>query len=198
MGTARRSFACRVEGCRSFPAATGLRIISVRKGKCEVRLHGGRTLDAEQGTTLVLSGAFDVVSDFVALACAELDVLVVSPPRPKYADLAVERALAIMRQELSRPRRITDLARSVGLSRAAFARRFRAAVGVPPERHWAELRMQHAARRLAETDLGLASIASEVGYRSEFAFSRAFKRWSGVAPGSYRRQRRDAPLCLAA
>ncbi len=58
--------------------------------------------------------------------------------------------------------------------------------------------MQHAARRLAETNLGLAAIAAEVGYRSEFAFSRAFKRWAGVAPGSYRRARHDAPMCLAA
>ena len=198
MDRARKSFACRVEGQRSFPAARGLRVVSVRQGSCEIRIDGGSSVEAPEGSTIILSGAFDVIAGSVELACAEIDALVVPAPKPACADLAVERALAIMRRDLAQPRRIAELARAVGLSRAAFARRFRAAVGAPPERHWVELRMQHAARRLAETDLGLAAIAAEVGYRSEFAFSRAFKRWSGVAPGSYRGARRDAPVCLAA
>lgn len=198
MSRARKSFACRVEGRRSFPAARGLRVVSVRQGSCEISIDGGSSVEAPQGSTIILSGAFDVIADSVELSCADLDVLVVPARQTACADLAVERALAIMRRDLGRPHRIAELARAVGLSRAAFARRFRAAVGAPPERHWAELRMQHAARRLAETDLGLAAIAAEVGYRSEFAFSRAFKRWSGVAPGNYRRARRDAPVCLAA
>jgi AraC-like DNA-binding protein len=74
------------------------------------------------------------------------------------------------------------------MSRAAFARRFTAAFGAPPQKKLLQERMRHAASMLQLQDDTLASIADEVGYRSEFAFGRAFKRFYGVAPGSYRQK----------
>jgi AraC-like DNA-binding protein len=89
-------------------------------------------------------------------------------------------------------------AKAVGLSRAAFARRFARALGVSPIAYLAELRLARAAQRLSECDHSLAEVATEVGYESEFAFSRAFKRRYGVPPAAYRRLRAtSAPGCLA-
>jgi transcriptional regulator GlxA family with amidase domain len=104
-------------------------------------------------------------------------------------DAAVARALDAMKRDPMRAWTVAELGRLVGLSRAAFARRFVRAVGEPPKRYLASLRLELAAHLLATTDEGLAQIAAMVGYASEFAFSRAFSRRFGVAPGGFRRQR---------
>jgi AraC-like DNA-binding protein len=104
------------------------------------------------------------------------------------ADPRIARALQRLRAQPAEPWTVAALAKAAGLSRAAFARRFLAEVGAPPLHHLAELRMQLAARLLAEGEASLASIAAEVGYESEFAFGRAFKRHTGEAPGAYRRR----------
>lgn len=117
---------------------------------------------------------------------------------PRAFDRRIARALQLMRARPTERWTVTTLARAVGLSRAAFARRFLAELGVPPLRHLTALRMDRAARRLADGDDSLAAIAAEVGYDSEFAFSRAFKRHVGEAPGVYRRRCRaeGAPAAL--
>jgi transcriptional regulator GlxA family with amidase domain len=102
-------------------------------------------------------------------------------------DPYVARALAAMKAEPARPWTVASLARVAGLSRAPFARRFREATGTSPLRWLSEHRLALAEERLVETDLGLAAIAVEIGYASEFAFSKAFKRKVGVAPGVFRR-----------
>ncbi|WP_437284043.1 AraC family transcriptional regulator [Sorangium sp. So ce406] len=106
-------------------------------------------------------------------------------------DRRVARALQLIQEKPAARWTIEALARAAGLSRAAFARRFVAELGVPPLRYVAELRMQRAAELLAEGDRSLASVAAEVGYDSEFAFSRAFKRHTGEAPGAFRRRSRS-------
>ena len=106
------------------------------------------------------------------------------------ADSRVARALRIMESRLAERWTVESLAKAAGLSRAAFARRFLSEVGVPPLRRLADLRMERAARLLAEGDDGLASIADQVGYDSAFAFSRAFKRRTGEAPIVYRHRHR--------
>lgn len=100
----------------------------------------------------------------------------------------LDRALALMLARAGEGWTVSALARAAGLSRAAFARQFQRRFGVSPMRYLADLRMREAARLLSETDATLALIAAEVGYESEFAFSRAFKRHSGEAPGTYRRK----------
>ncbi len=108
----------------------------------------------------------------------------------KPADERVARALRLLRARPAERWSVAALAKAAGLSRAAFARRFLAEIGLPPLRHLAELRMQIAARLLAEGDEPLAAIAAQIGYESEFAFGRAFKRQTGEAPGAFRRARR--------
>lgn len=103
-------------------------------------------------------------------------------------DPVVSSALQILERELARRLSVTGLAKRVGLSRSAFVRRFSAALGLPPEKYLTWLRLRRAAELLVTTDAGLAAIASEVGYASEFSFSRAFRRWYGVPPGTYRKQ----------
>jgi AraC-like DNA-binding protein len=75
----------------------------------------------------------------------------------------------------------------VGISRAAFAKRFTQLVGMPPLAYVTRWRVELALQQLRETDRTLASIASDVGYESVFAFSRAFKRLLGASPSAYRR-----------
>ncbi len=118
-------------------------------------------------------------------------------------DQRIQRALALMQARLNQRGTITRLAKQVGLSRAAFSRRFRSAVGTPPEKYFTWIRMQRAAELLLTTDYTLAAIAAEIGYSSEFAFSRAFRRFAGMPPSLYRREARcsangGAIRCLAA
>jgi AraC-like DNA-binding protein len=85
---------------------------------------------------------------------------------------------------------LDELAREIGMSRSALAERFTHFVGVPPMQYLAQWRMQLAATLLSGTSMSLAEIASEVGYGSETALSRAYKRWVGVAPADWRRGKR--------
>ena len=120
-------------------------------------------------------------------------------PRETPIDEQVERALVALRERPAERWTVARLARIACLSRAAFARRFSKAVGAAPLHHLARFRMQLAERLLVESSASLASIAAEVGYESEFAFSRAFKRHAGAAPGAFRRARKAyAPSCAAA
>jgi len=101
-------------------------------------------------------------------------------------DLAIARAVQAMRADPSRRWTVAELARLAGMSRAAFARRFRRAMGVTPLRHLTDLRMRFAAEQLTSNAEKLAAIAALVGYTSEFAFAKAFKRAFGISPGSFR------------
>lgn len=97
------------------------------------------------------------------------------------------RALACIHESPEHNWTLEALAKEAGLSRAAFARQFNAAVGEPPHNYLTRWRMGIAARLLQETDFRLSEIAARVGYKSEFSFSRTFKRWRGVAPDRFRR-----------
>jgi AraC-like DNA-binding protein len=89
---------------------------------------------------------------------------------------------------------LDTLAREVGMSRSVLAERFTHFVGIPPMQYLAQWRMQLAATLLSTTSIGLAEIADQVGYGSEAALSRAYKRSVGVAPAEWRRAKRsDAP-----
>jgi AraC-like DNA-binding protein len=103
-------------------------------------------------------------------------------------DRSVGPALALLHSRSSHPWTTEELAQQVGLSRSAFAERFANLVGVPPMRCLLKWRLQLAAARLRESPRSTAQIASEVGYESEAAFSRAFKRAFGVTPAAWRRQ----------
>ncbi|XTP37755.1 AraC family transcriptional regulator [Mycobacterium sp. TJFP1] len=103
-------------------------------------------------------------------------------------DSAVHAALHCIHDEPAQAWTVGSLAARVGVSRAAFARRFSALTGQAPMAYVTWWRMVVASRQLVRTDKALRVVATEVGYTSEFAFAKAFKRHFGVSPGSYRRQ----------
>jgi AraC-like DNA-binding protein len=82
---------------------------------------------------------------------------------------------------------VATLARTAGLSRAAFAARFTARVGEPAMSYLMSLRMQRARTLLRGEEATVAAIATRVGYQSDVAFAAAFKRATGTTPGAYRR-----------
>jgi AraC-like DNA-binding protein len=99
----------------------------------------------------------------------------------------VARALALLHRDITRRWTVDDLGREVGLSRSALADRFIRLIGVPPMHYLAGWRMQVAMQKLRNTGASLAQVADIVGYESEAAFSRAFKKTVGIAPATWRR-----------
>jgi AraC-like DNA-binding protein len=97
-------------------------------------------------------------------------------------------ALAAMHERIEGPWTLHTLARHAGLSRAVFARRFTEKVGQPPMQYLLGLRMARAMELLRGGQHALAGIAARTGYGSEAAFSTAFKRWTGLSPGGYRKR----------
>jgi AraC-like DNA-binding protein len=106
-------------------------------------------------------------------------------------DRFVARALALMHARPAHPWTVEDLAHQVGMSRSGFAQRFADLLGVPPMQYLAQWRLQLAAQQLRLADRPLASVAEDVGYESEAAFNRAFKREFGVPPATWRRNAAD-------
>jgi AraC-like DNA-binding protein len=104
----------------------------------------------------------------------------------------VGRALTAMHANPARAWTLELLAREVGLSRSALAERFTRVVGQPPMQYLTNWRMQLAASHLLGGVDGVVTVAERVGYESEAAFSRAFRKAVGVAPGQWRKQRRGA------
>lgn len=107
-------------------------------------------------------------------------------------DPTIARALALLHQRPGDPWTVEALARELHVSRATLARRFVQAVGEPPLTYLAGWRMDLAAGRLKSSNDTVGTIAGEVGYTSEYAFSRAFSRHRGQSPGRYRQAARAA------
>jgi AraC-like DNA-binding protein len=101
---------------------------------------------------------------------------------------AVGRALGLLHAQPARAWTLETLARAAGLSRSTLAERFALFMGQPPMHYLARWRMQLAARRLAEGGAKVQAVALEVGYDSEAAFSRAFKKIVGTPPAEWRRR----------
>jgi AraC-like DNA-binding protein len=107
-------------------------------------------------------------------------------------DRYVGRALALLHERPAHGWTIESLGEQVGLSRSALHQRFVDLIGQPPIQYLAQWRMQLASQLLRDTQSTVASIALEVGYDSEAAFVRAFKRLVGTPPATWRRERRRA------
>lgn len=104
-------------------------------------------------------------------------------------DRYVGRALALLHERPAHPWSIDELGREVGLSRSALHERFVRYLEQPPMQYLAHWRIQAGAQRLRESSRPVAAIAQEVGYDSEAAFCRAFKRLVGLPPAAWRRSR---------
>jgi len=104
-------------------------------------------------------------------------------------DPAVGRALSLIHGRPSEAWTVERLSQDVGLSRSSLHERFVEFIGQPPMQYLTNWRMQLASSRLRDTSAKLMEVARDVGYESEAAFSRAFKRASGLSPGAWRKQR---------
>jgi len=107
-------------------------------------------------------------------------------------DPGVGAALAHMHRAPERPWTIATLAQQVGVSRSVLAERFRHYLGEPPMTYLSRWRLQLGARMLTSTSYSVARISGDVGYESEPAFNRAFKREFGAPPARFRMQTKSA------
>lgn len=111
-------------------------------------------------------------------------------------DERLGRAITAVHREPGADWTLDSLARAAAMSRSAFAARFTTMLGEPAMRYVTRWRLQLARKRLRESDEAAAHVAEALGYRSEAAFCRAFKREFGVSPGADRRA--GAPSLLGA
>ena len=110
------------------------------------------------------------------------------------SDAQVARALRRIRERPDERWSVPAMASAVGLSRSAFAERFRAATGETPMQWLTRYRLSRAAEYLRTTDAGIREIARLTGYDSEVSISKAFRRQFGTPPGAYRKAKaRAAP-----
>jgi len=105
-------------------------------------------------------------------------------------DPMVGQALALLHARPGHPWTLAELAREVAGSRSWLAERFTYLLGYPPMQYLTQWRMQVAANLLSQSGAKVAAVAAEVGYESEAAFSRAFKKASGLSPGGWRTRRK--------
>jgi len=107
-------------------------------------------------------------------------------------DPVVGRSLALLHKRPEHPWTVAELAAAVGVSRSALVARFTRYLADPPMAYLTGWRLRLAAQALTSSSRGVADVAAAVGYESEAAFNRAFKRVFGVPPAQYRRQTRKA------
>ena len=112
-------------------------------------------------------------------------------------DPVVSKSLALLHGRVDHPWTIAELAEAVGVSRTALLDRFAKYLSEPPMAYLTRWRLQLAARALTTTPRGVSDIAAEVGYESEAAFNRAFKRHFGTPPARYQREHRSTDTSAA-
>ena len=144
------------------------------------------TIRNQPGQEVVLDRLLDLV--LITALRAWLARPASTPPGWHLAkvDEQVGAAVGLLQDRPGEPWTVASIAAAVGVSRAAFARRFTELVGVPPMAYLTEWRLALAADLLREPSATLTSVAREVGYGSPFALSAAFKRIRGVNPSEYR------------
>jgi AraC-like DNA-binding protein len=200
-GTDGAQFVCGFLGCDARPFNPLLdalpRVLHVRGGASDegvigqfVKLAVAESTARRAGGDAMLARLSELL--FVEVVRRHLSAL---PPDnvgwlSGLRDENIGRALSRLHGRPSHDWSLEELAREVGMSRSVLAERFTHFVGVPPMQYLAQWRMQLAASLLSSTSQSLAEIAERVGYGSEAALSRAFKRWVGMAPAEWRKARR--------
>ncbi len=105
------------------------------------------------------------------------------------SDKRIEKALQHLHNSPQIPWTLEKMGEEIGMSRAAFAKRFKELVGQPMFEYLTLLRVQRARELLQETNLRLYEVASQVGYESDLAFAKTFKKYTGTTPTRYRKQK---------
>ncbi len=201
-GVERAEIVCGFLGCDARPfnplLATLPRVIHLRGESDSVLRHLIALAVAESQTPK--SGSECVLSKVSELLFVEVVRRYVAALPPEkvgwFAGLRDEnigRALHKLHERPAHPWSLESLAKEVGMSRSMLAERFMHLVGIPPIQYLAQWRIQLAASQLRSSNASLAEIAERVGYGSETALSRAFKRCVGLAPASYRRRESSPP-----
>jgi AraC-like DNA-binding protein/mannose-6-phosphate isomerase-like protein (cupin superfamily) len=139
------------------------------------------------GDAAVLAKVADVfLTEFLRQYLAQQEAALVHLPVGDGECAPIAAALRLMRREPRARWTVDGLARRVGMSRTAFATRFRDSVGEPPLSHLTRVRLSQGAGYLATTSRTIGAIARDVGYDNESSFSKAFKRIYGCPPGAFR------------
>jgi AraC-like DNA-binding protein len=200
-GPERLQLVCGFLGCDALPFNP---VLTTLPTLVKVRVQGdsGNRLSALLEFAIAESACVSPGSRSVLLRIAELVFVEVlrsyltgsSDEGPSWLgglrDPVVGRALARLHAQPARPWTLPQLAREAGASRSVLAERFTYFVGHPPMLYLTRWRMQLAASRLAAGAAPVSAVAAEVGYESEAAFCRAFKKVTGVTPASWRSRRR--------
>lgn len=146
----------------------------------------------QPGAEAVITRATDILFiQSVRAYLAEIDAVAGGGWLRGLRDPNICSALALIHRHPGRPWTVEALAAEAGMSRSAFCAQFRRLVGESPHQYLTRWRMHNAASLVRDGRLSLAQVAERVGYQAEAAFSRAFKRHVGAAPGAYRRQGRS-------
>jgi AraC-like DNA-binding protein len=198
-GAVGAQYVCGFLGCDARPfnplLATLPRLIHLQRGAAS-----GDLLDRLTELTLAEAEGRRAGGDCVRLALSEL--LFVEVVRRYLASLpaggrgwlaalrdpAIGRVLALLHARPAEDWNLGALAAAAGMSRSALAGRFAQVVGQPPMQYLTRWRIQLAARRLADGPAKVGAVSREVGFASEAAFSRCFKRVTGVPPAVWRGQ----------
>ena len=200
-GPERLRLVCGFLGCDALPFNP---VLTTLPPLLRVRVHGdsGNRLNALLEFAVAESSRIRPGSRSVLLRIAELVFVEVLRSYLTSAsedgaswlgglrDPVVGRALARLHAQPAHAWTLPELARQVGASRSVLAERFTYFVGHPPMLYLTRWRMQLAAIRLAAGASPVSAVAAEVGYESEAAFCRAFKKVTGVTPASFRSRRR--------
>ena len=167
--------------------------VSMRDGSAgawmqsSIRFSVAQSMSGRPGSAMILARLSEVL--FAEAIRQHIDAL---PPEETgwlaaLRDRFVGRALALLHEKPAHPWTVEALAHEVALSRSALGRRFATLIGRPPMEYLARWRILLAARHLRESDQAIVDIAAGVGYESEAAFNRAFKREFGSPPATWRR-----------
>jgi AraC-like DNA-binding protein len=141
---------------------------------------GGETILSKLSELLFLQAVRDYLDGLPADSTGWLSSL---------RDRHIGTALGLMHAQPANRWTLDVLAREVGMSRSAFTERFTALIGMPPMQYLGKWRLQVAAQHLERHGLSIAKVAEIVGYESEAAFNRAFKKGVGIPPATWRRSR---------
>jgi len=153
-----------------------------------LRLMSAEARELRPGGETVITRLADVLVIQAIRAWIERDPAAQTGWLGALQDVHIGRAIALIHRDPSRPWTVVSLASEVAMSRSGFAARFTELVGEPAMQYVTRWRMHVALAWLRADNVALSDLAGRLGYRSEAAFSRAFKRFMGISPGAARRR----------
>jgi AraC-like DNA-binding protein len=156
------------------------------------------TRDLRAGGEAVITRLSDILVIQAIRSWMEADPTAQSGWLGALRDPQIGRALSLIHGDPARAWTVDSLARQLAMSRSSFAARFTELVGEPAMQYVTRWRMQVATTSLQEEGATVSELADRLGYRSEAAFARAFKRVVGIAPGAVKREQRASAADLAA